>query len=316
MIRASLTSDAKSKLGVKHLAPQLATWTFGKQISLDVDVLEGDDLTLLQLPFAPTSDFSDDSLFFFFPVHIYTAGAETTATMLGSLMVHLGNNVAYQRRLQEELDEFYDSLPEEVEPDWDQVDSLPFLSYLISETLRVSPPVPAVHRTPVEDAIVPLSKPIVDQNGNKISQILVPKGTSIFLGVGANNRLKEIWGEVGSRKGQYVRRFSTSDQTKFCFPRPIIPILKQDADEFKPDRWAHLPQSHSDAHLGINHHWSFSGKRSSAFRLFICRLVDPRDQKFRCAACASSPLRLNLFFFILTPLLTLPFSPQGDPKFV
>lgn len=144
-------------------------------------------------------------------------------------MVHLGQRKDYQVRLQEELDEFYDSLPEDEEPDWDGINNLPFLSSLISEVLRFSPPVPTITRSPCKDSVVPLSRPIIDRDGNKITQIKIAKDTNILLGLGSNSRLKEIWGD--------------------------------DADEFNPDRWSKLPQSHSDAHLpGPHNLWSFSGK--------------------------------------------------------
>lgn len=125
------------------------------------------------------------------------AGAETTSSLLASLLVRLGQRQDYQLRLQRELDEFYSSLNEE-EPDWDSINSLPFLSSLISEVLRMNPPVPLTSRCSITDDVIPLSRPVMDRNGNKISQIKVPRNSYILLGLGSVNRLKEIWGEVNA----------------------------------------------------------------------------------------------------------------------
>ena len=124
------------------------------------------------------------------------AGSDTTSTLLQSCLVHLGRRPDIQDRLQVELDDFFSSLPEDTDPDWDQINALPFLSSVISEVLRFSPPVPGLQRNPMNDDIIPLSRPIKCTDGKMISHIKVKKGTNILLGTGANARLKEIWGEV------------------------------------------------------------------------------------------------------------------------
>lgn len=65
---------------------------------------------------------------------------------------------------------------------------------------------------------MPLSEPIQGVNGESISEIPVPKETTIFIGVRASNRNKALWGE--------------------------------DADEFKPERWlSPLPKAVGEAHI-------------------------------------------------------------------
>ena len=51
-----------------------------------------------------------------------------------------------------------------------------------------------VYRTR-EDAVLPLSQPIHDNDRREIREIFVPKDTSIVVGIRACNRNKTIWGE-------------------------------------------------------------------------------------------------------------------------
>jgi cytochrome P450 len=65
---------------------------------------------------------------------------------------------------------------------------------------------------------MPLSEPIIGVDGTKLNEIVVPKGTPLFLGLRACNRNKAIWGD--------------------------------DALEWKPERWLQpLPESVGNAHI-------------------------------------------------------------------
>ena len=69
-----------------------------------------------------------------------------------------------------------------------------------------------------QDAVLPLSKPLKGVNGKMIHEILVPKDTTIGVGILSANRYKAIWGE--------------------------------DAMEWKPERWlSPLPESVSEAKI-------------------------------------------------------------------
>lgn len=69
-----------------------------------------------------------------------------------------------------------------------------------------------------KDAVLPLSEPITGVDGSKISEILVPKDTTVIVGIYSSNRNKTIWGE--------------------------------DALEWKPERWLKgLPESVSEAKI-------------------------------------------------------------------
>ncbi len=69
-----------------------------------------------------------------------------------------------------------------------------------------------------KDAVLPLSQPITGVDGSQVSEILVPKDTTVIVGIYSSNRNKAIWGE--------------------------------DALEWKPERWLNgLPDTVSDAKI-------------------------------------------------------------------
>ena len=69
-----------------------------------------------------------------------------------------------------------------------------------------------------QDSILPLSEPIRGVNGKMMHEILVPKDTTIFVGILSSNKNKDIWGE--------------------------------DAHEWKPERWlSPLPDSVMEAKI-------------------------------------------------------------------
>ena len=51
-----------------------------------------------------------------------------------------------------------------------------------------------VHRA-LEDMIMPLSEPITGNDGTRLHEIVVPKGTPIIVGLRACNKSKTIWGD-------------------------------------------------------------------------------------------------------------------------
>ena len=87
----------------------------------------------------------------------------------------------------------------------------------------------------LEDTVLPLSKPIQGVDGQTISEILVPKGTDIYLGFRACNTNRALWGD--------------------------------DALEWKPERWlSPLPDSVSEAKVpGI-----YSNLCVSSWQVLLC----------------------------------------------
>ena len=65
---------------------------------------------------------------------------------------------------------------------------------------------------------MPLSEPVQGVNGEMITEIPVPKDTTVIIGILACNRNKALWGE--------------------------------DAEEFKPERWLKgVPEAVTQAHV-------------------------------------------------------------------
>ena len=73
---------------------------------------------------------------------------------------------------------------------------------------------------------MPLSEPIVGKDGKVLSEIFVPKGTLVLVGLDASNKNKVLWGD--------------------------------DAHEWKPERWlAPLPDTLGKANIpGVYSHLS------------------------------------------------------------
>ena len=104
-------------------------------------------------------------------------------------------------------------------PTYDELNSLPLLDAVVRETLRTYPTAPAVFRVTVEDTVLPLSKPYVDEMGRSQTLILcakrefffssvlaqlvylacsVAKNTTIYIPILEINRNNDVWGPDGA----------------------------------------------------------------------------------------------------------------------
>ncbi|KAJ7137177.1 cytochrome P450 [Mycena epipterygia] len=99
-----------------------------------------------------------------------------------------------------------------------QLNALPYLENVVRETLRVHTPLVSVTRMAMVDDVVvgfynvlPLSIPYTDPTGVVHDSLPITKGQEIYLPLLAVNTDKALWGE--------------------------------DAAEFKPERWDHLPEA-------------------------------------------------------------------------
>ena len=72
--------------------------------------------------------------------------------------------------------------------------------------------------------MLPLSEPVRGLDGTMMSEVPIPKDTTVFVGVYSSNTRKALWGE--------------------------------DAYEWKPERWLHpLPEAVKEAHIpGVYSH--------------------------------------------------------------
>ena len=107
------------------------------------------------------------------------AGHETTASAFTWAMYLLCQNLAVQTKLREEIHAHIPSLGSEITAQ--QIDSMPYLHAVCSETLRFYSPVPITIRDTAVDTTI-LGDPI-------------PQGTKIILAPWATNYSKELWGE-------------------------------------------------------------------------------------------------------------------------
>ncbi|PGG99561.1 hypothetical protein AJ80_09328 [Polytolypa hystricis UAMH7299] len=125
--------------------------------------------------------FTDESLV----DHLMTflvAGHETTATALQWTAYILCKRPDIQKRLREEIRANLPSISDPAAPQItaNQVDSLPYLSAVCSESLRFYPPVPTTMREAARDT--------------RILDTFVPKGTTIILAPTATNLDPQLWG--------------------------------------------------------------------------------------------------------------------------
>ncbi|KAJ7055974.1 cytochrome P450 [Mycena amicta] len=137
------------------------------------------------------------------------AGHETTGAGASWALHALSLKKDVQTKLREELLTVGTD-----NPTMDELNALPYLEQVIRETLRVHAPAMFIERKAMADDVLPLSKPVIDKEGREHWSLPIPKGQMIHLPIWVVNTSTEIWGE--------------------------------DALEFRPERWDHIPQAASD----------------------------------------------------------------------
>ncbi|KZP11711.1 cytochrome P450 [Athelia psychrophila] len=132
------------------------------------------------------------------------AAMDTTSPALSRVLLLLAQHPDVQNNLRHEISEAW---PSDGELDYNSLGSLPYLDAVIRETLRLAR----------KDMVLPLSKPFAGNDGREMTEVLVPRGTTIEVAIIRANREPEVWGS--------------------------------DAYEWKPERWLKpLPSSVADAH--------------------------------------------------------------------
>ncbi|KAJ7288741.1 cytochrome P450 [Mycena rebaudengoi] len=138
----------------------------------------------------------------------FLAGHITTSTATAWALYALSMNRTLQTRLRQELF----SLATDT-PTLDELNSLPLLENIIRETMRLYPPVVATRRKSAVDDVLPLGRPHTDIHGKMHNSLPIRKGQVIHIPILDVNTDESIWGE--------------------------------DAAEFKPERWEHVPDAAS-----------------------------------------------------------------------
>ncbi|KAJ7747815.1 cytochrome P450 [Mycena metata] len=114
------------------------------------------------------------------PEHIRTfisAGKQTLSTTLSWTLYLLAKDLESQRRLREELRPIFETRNT---PTFRDLNGLQWLNCVISESLRLNPPVPVIARTASKTSLV--------------DGVLIPKGTLIIIPLEAINTWTDVWG--------------------------------------------------------------------------------------------------------------------------
>ncbi|KZT12276.1 cytochrome P450 [Laetiporus sulphureus 93-53] len=119
------------------------------------------------------------------------AGMDTTSNTVSRMLHLLAENPQVQDKVREEV------LAADAAKgiSYDDLNRLPLLDAVCRETLRLYPPATILSRVPNQDVILPLSEPMVGKDGKTMSEIPIPKGTEIIIGVLGSNANKVMWGE-------------------------------------------------------------------------------------------------------------------------
>ena len=160
---------------------------------------------------------------------------DTTSNALSRILHLLAQHPDVQEKLRAEIIEAQGGDRSDIA--YDDLIKLPYLDAICRETLRLYAPVPlagprlygchfsctppkylTTYCSASKDIVVPLSRPVRGRDGRDITEIFIPRGTTILTNIQASNADKVLWGD--------------------------------DAMEWKPERWlTPLPAPLEDARI-------------------------------------------------------------------
>ncbi|KAK7676950.1 hypothetical protein QCA50_020068 [Cerrena zonata] len=144
------------------------------------------------------------------------AATDTTTTALSQALHLLAEHPDIQDKLRAEIKDAQAKTGGEIPHD--ELMALPYLDAVCRETLRLRSPLTFISREARKDTVLPLSKPIRGIDGQMMSEVHIPKSTTIVIGIRASNLNRSIWGD--------------------------------DVREWKPERWlGRIPEAVTEAHL-------------------------------------------------------------------
>ncbi|KAJ5726825.1 Cytochrome P450 E-class CYP52 [Penicillium malachiteum] len=124
-------------------------------------------------------------------LNILLAGRDTTASLLSSVFYYLGRNKQAWSRLRREIVAIFgDSSNPHTEITQTKLKDIPYLRYVLNETLRLQPPVPVNFRVATKDTTLP-----VGGGADGKSPIYIQKGTMCAYSVFAMHRRTDFWGQ-------------------------------------------------------------------------------------------------------------------------
>ncbi|CAL1702598.1 unnamed protein product [Somion occarium] len=210
-------SDVLDRTSHEILRAKRAALEAGDQ-AVSAQIGEGKDIMsiLLRAQMSATEEekMPDDELLGHMSTFVFAA-METTSGALAHLLHLLSEHQDIQDKLRQEITtarDGRDNIP------YDELVSLPYMEAVCRESLRVHSPLATINRTTTQDIVMPLSSPIRGRDGSMITEVPLPKGTDVMVGLLGSNVNPAVWGE--------------------------------DAEVFNPERFlSPLPDSVTDAHV-------------------------------------------------------------------
>ncbi|KAI0318463.1 cytochrome P450 [Amylostereum chailletii] len=196
----------------------------GGKRTIAKDDIEGHDLLSLLIKANMAADMPDSMRLTDAEVRdqvptFLAAGHETTSTAVSWTLFALSTHKSVQAKLREELLSVTTDTPS-----MDELGSLRYLGYVVQEALRLYAPVPVSQREATQPEVVPVATPFVDANGETQYSIRLNAGDVINIPIHALNGSIVI--------NIPIRALNRS-----------IDIWGEDAREFRPERWEHLPEA-------------------------------------------------------------------------
>ncbi|KAL6300090.1 cytochrome P450 [Sparassis latifolia] len=78
---------------------------------------------------------------------------------------------------------------------FDAINRLPYLDYVVRESLRLHSPVVSTMRVATSDDVIPLERPLRDRRGHVCTEVRVKRGDLVSIPLQAPNKSKRVWGE-------------------------------------------------------------------------------------------------------------------------
>ncbi|KAG7090720.1 hypothetical protein E1B28_009812 [Marasmius oreades] len=144
------------------------------------------------------------------------AGSDSTGLSISFCLLYLAEHPEYQTRLRDEIASATTN-HDIAAGDYPPIDSYPFLNAVVRETLRLYPSVHSTIRVATKDDVIPVSHPVVMQDGTVIpagGSFPIRKGSAIHIPIEGLNYSQDIWGP-GSLKFRPERWMSDTESPSF-----------------------------------------------------------------------------------------------------
>ena len=181
-------------------------------------------------------------------LNVLLAGRDTTAGLLANTWWVLARRPDIWAKLQAEIESHCGPNPD-TRPDYATIKEMPYLKYVLNESLRVMPVVPANSRTAIVDTVLPLGG---GEDGR--APLFIAKGTVVGYSAWSMHRRQDYYGE--------------------------------DADEFRPERWESLRPGweylpfNGGPRICLGQQYALLEASYATIRLMQrFKGVEPRDQK-------------------------------------